>query len=247
VSDEGKPPTGERKHVRAPIQLSVSYRTTGAFLVAYTVNLSKGGIFVEAEPLAVGTEVHLKLAMPEEGPLDVVGVVTWVRPAGNPDGLPVGMGIMFSSMLDEKHGEVIDRVVSGFEGLEILLMGSTDRRALLSRYAASILSCETVEVDSRDTAATVLDEKVDLAIIDLDTSGPDGLEVVRLARAGSPPTPIIVLASEPDQQQWARDQGVDQVVRAPPTFNELQGAVISALSRATPTETVGPSTEIDLE
>ncbi len=236
--------TSDRRHVRAPLHLAVSYRTTGAFLVAYTVNLSKGGIFIEAEPLPVGTQVHLELEVPEAGRLDVAGVVAWVRDANNAGGLPVGMGIQFTSAIDLKHGEVIDRVVSEFEGLEILLMASSDRRALLARYAASILSCETVEVDSRWTAATVLAEGVDLAIVDLDTAGPEGQAVVMSARATTPPTPTIVTTTEPDVEQWAREQGVDQIVPAPPTFAQLQQAVITALSRATP---VPEADDVDVE
>ena len=47
--------TDDRRQPRLPIQLKVAYRTTGAFLVAYSVNLSKGGIFLETPtPLEVG-------------------------------------------------------------------------------------------------------------------------------------------------------------------------------------------------
>src|SRR5258706_9739851 len=113
----------DRHHLRLPTRLAVSYRPSGAFLVAYSINLSKGGIFIEAEPLPVGTDVHLALEVPDVGELDVDGVVAWVRDE-NSLGLPVGMGIQFSNGLDEKHGEAIDALVSTFEGLEILVMGS---------------------------------------------------------------------------------------------------------------------------
>jgi uncharacterized protein (TIGR02266 family) len=227
----------DRQHLRAPAHLSVSYRTSGAFLVAYTVNLSKGGIFIEAPPLEVGTEVSLALEVPEVGRLDVQGVVAWIREE-NSLGLPIGMGIQFSSGLDEKHGAAIDALVSTFEGLEILVMGSADRRALLARYVASILACETVEAETRSTAEIVLGEGIDLAIIDLDTSGTEGSDSLVVARATTPPTPVIALASSAEMQTWARAAGADQVVRSPPTFNELQAAVITALSRASPARAI---------
>ncbi|MSP63715.1 MAG: TIGR02266 family protein [Myxococcales bacterium] len=222
-----------RRSGRAPLKLAVNYRTRGAFLVAYSVNLSKGGVFIEAEPLPVGSDVRLSLTVPGVGALEVDGLVTWVREA-NSAGLPVGMGIHFRRGLDVEHGEAIDRLVSTFEGLEILVVGSADRRALLRRYAASILACDTVEGESLKTAAVVINDGVDLVIVDLDTSGGDGLEVVRMARGGAVPTPIIALAGDEETRDWARAMGVDQVVRDPPTFAELQQAVLAALSRPTP-------------
>src|SRR5687768_7700010 len=102
--------TPERRNLRVPIALEVSYRTAGAFLVSYSVNLSKGGIFIEtATPLPVGERVSLKFEVPGAGVLDVDGVVAWVRTA-NQDGMPDGMGVQFEA-LDGRYGAVIDEMV----------------------------------------------------------------------------------------------------------------------------------------
>jgi uncharacterized protein (TIGR02266 family) len=224
--------TADRRDFCAPLQVAVSYRTTGAFLVAYSVNLSKGGIFLEAQPLPIGTLVHLELEVPEAGKLDVHGQVAWVRESPAL-GLPVGMGIQFQGHLDERHGELIDRLVSTFEGLEILVMAAVERRPLLVRYVTSILSCETVEADAYSTAEVVLGENIDLAIVDLESTGEDGRRVIELTR-NAPATPLIALTNDPETAAWVLGLGADGVLRSPPAFAELQMAVILAVSRPMP-------------
>src|SRR5688572_25461880 len=105
--------SGDRRDPRLPISLRVQYRTQGAFLVAYSVNLSKGGIFLETQrPLEIGARVSLAFQVPGLGALEVEGIVAWVR-VGSADGLPDGMGVQFEA-LDEKHGGRIDEMVRGF-------------------------------------------------------------------------------------------------------------------------------------
>src|SRR5512147_1464382 len=97
----------DRRLPRLPISLEVAYRTAGAFLVSYSINLSKGGIFLEtSQPLPIGEHVSLGFNVPGVGPLEVDVVVAWVR-TGSPDGLPDGMGIQFDQ-LDQQYGDVID-------------------------------------------------------------------------------------------------------------------------------------------
>src|SRR3954468_21701252 len=122
--------TDPRRLPRLPIHLRVEYRTTGAFLVSYSINLSKGGIFIEtAAPLAIGENVSLALEVPRAGQLQVDGLVAWVR-KDSPDGLPDGMGVQFAR-LDERYGGVIDELVRTFVGLTVLVVAaSPDRLAL---------------------------------------------------------------------------------------------------------------------
>src|SRR5437588_2096300 len=135
----------DRRLPRLPISLEVAYRTAGAFLVSYSVNLSKGGIFLETQaPLWRGENVTLKFDVPGEGPLEVEGVVAWIR-QNDPSGLPNGMGIQFAE-LDARYGSVIDEMVRGFVGLTVLVVAaSPDRLALIGRYIRSIIACEIVE------------------------------------------------------------------------------------------------------
>ena len=71
----------DRVYDRVPLSLEVEYRTAGAFLVAYTSNLSKGGLFIDTDaPLGTGTELLLRFTIPGAGPIEVRGVAAWVRP-----------------------------------------------------------------------------------------------------------------------------------------------------------------------
>ena len=55
----------DRRQPRVPLKLEVEYRTTGAFLVSYSVNLSTGGIFIETnQPQPIGEQMMLKLVVP---------------------------------------------------------------------------------------------------------------------------------------------------------------------------------------
>src|SRR5207248_8267319 len=128
----------DRRLPRLPIKLEVEYRTAGAFLVSYSVNLSKGGIFIETgSPLPVGSQLSLQFEVPGAGALEVSGSVAWVRQGALETGLPDGMGIQFDN-LDERYGSVIDGLVRDFVGLTVLVVAaSPDRLALLARYVRS--------------------------------------------------------------------------------------------------------------
>lgn len=218
-----------RQHPRFPATLAVSYRTTGAFLIAYSVNLSKGGVFIEAPPLPMGTRVQLTIELPgAQVPVDAV--VNWVRSQPEP-GRPVGMGLEFSRNLDEALGGYIDALAGAFEGVEVLVLATMERRPLLVRYIQSVIDCDCIETDSTSTAGVVIGEGVDLVVVDMDTTGAGGMEVILLALAATPAPPVIVLAADDEAREWASKRGVDQVLSAPPAFADLQTAMIRALSR----------------
>ena len=72
--------------------MKVTYRSTGSFLVSYSLNLSKGGLFLESDaPLPVGTTLTLKLQIPgAQEEAVVTGRVAWVRDESL-SGKPTGM------------------------------------------------------------------------------------------------------------------------------------------------------------
>ncbi len=225
----------DRRQPRLPISLEVAYRTAGAFLVSYSINLSKGGIFLEtSQPLAVGEHVSLRFDVPGVGPLEVNGVVAWVR-TGSHDGLPDGMGIQFDE-LDARYGEVIDEMVRGFVGLTVLVVAaSPDRLQLLGRYVRSIIACEIVEATNASVAEVALEQGPDLVVVDLDLLPEMGLRCVRAAKeraaAQAHPTPVIVLAGDHRVRGAGKTSGADEALATPPSYHELQAAVIRMLSR----------------
>jgi uncharacterized protein (TIGR02266 family) len=225
----------DRRQPRLPISLEVAYRTAGAFLVSYSINLSKGGIFLEtAAPLQIGEHVSLKFDVPGVGPLEVDGTVAWVR-SGSHDGLPDGMGVQFNQ-LDQQYGEVIDEMVRGFVGLTVLVIAaSPDRLALIGRYVRSIITCEIIEATNASVAEVALDQGPDLVLVDLDLMPEMGLRCIRAAKeraaAQAHPTPVILLAGDPRVRGAGKTSGADEALATPPSYHELQAAVIRMLSR----------------
>ncbi len=225
----------DRREPRLPISLEVTYRTAGAFLVSYSVNLSKGGIFIEtSEPLPTGETMTLKFDVPGVGPLEVEGVVAWVR-TGDETGLPDGMGIQFDT-LDARYGNVIDEMVRSFVGLTVLVVAaSPDRLALLARYVRSIIACDIVEATNAAAADAALGDRPDLVVLDLDVHPEMGLRCVRSTRAHAAKqahaTPVIILAGDHRVRAAGKAAGADEALATPPSYHELQAAVIRTLSR----------------
>jgi type IV pilus assembly protein PilZ len=225
----------DRRQPRLPISLEVAYRTAGAFLVSYSINLSKGGIFLEtSQPLNVGEHVSLRFEVPGVGPLEVSGAVAWVR-AGSQDGLPDGMGIQFDQ-LDAQYGEIIDEMVRGFVGLTVLVIAaSPDRLALIGRYVRAIITCEIIEATNSSVAEVALEQGPDLVVVDLDLLPEMGLRCVRAAKeraaAQAHPTPVIGLAGDARVRAAGKTSGADEALATPPSYHELQAAVIRMLSR----------------
>jgi uncharacterized protein (TIGR02266 family) len=225
-----------RRTPRVPLKLEVEYRTTGAFLVAYSVNLSTGGMFLETEePQAAGTEITVKILIPGREPVEVKGVVAWARgpDSGQP---PFGMGIRFAGPADESLGQMIDRIVSGFRGLKVVVVApSSAVCSQLARTVRSMLSsANVVEASNSETAEAAMFDDADLAVIDLDDSGPEGLLALRLAKVrNGQPIPVIVVVAADDDKTRALELGADEVVANPPGFADFQVAVLRAIGKPT--------------
>jgi uncharacterized protein (TIGR02266 family) len=230
--------SAQRRDNRLPAKLAFSYRTQGAFLVAYSVNLSKGGIFLESsEALPIGTEVTLQLDVADAGQIELVGQVAWVR-QGSPDGLPDGMGIQLRE-LDERYGGMIDRMVEDFIGITVLVVaGTSDRLSLLGRYVRSIMTCEILEATNQSEADAGLAAGPDLVVLDVDRSNDFGVHTVESIKQADETRmlPVILLAGDLRARELAKQAGADEVLEAPPSFAALQAAVIRTLSRPSKVE-----------
>jgi len=236
--------TSQRKDSRLPAKLEVAYRTQGAFLVSYSVNLSKGGIFLESTtPLPIGTEVTLRMDVPQAGAFDLIGQVAWVRDA-SPDGLPAGMGIQLHG-LDERYGELIDRMVQDFMGLTVLVISeAAERLSLLARYVRSSMTCEILEATNVVEVDNALSSTPDLVVLDID-SGPGRrpsslglmtIESIKAQTVEGSATPVILLAGDLRTRELGKQAGADEVLEAPPSFAALQAAIVRTLSRPTKVE-----------
>jgi uncharacterized protein (TIGR02266 family) len=227
--------TDNRRNARVPIALELEYRSAGAFLVAYTTNLSKGGIFVDTTaPLPIGTVVSMRLRAPNMPPCELHGTVAWLRPESTGPGQPAGMGIVIDTAA-EQYGAVVDQIAFSFTGIQILLgTGEAAPRAILSRYLRSVLACRIIDFDFA-TRPEMLPDSIDLAVIDLDSSGPEGAQLIQTLRfdARTSTTPIIALGQLERDRMRAHQRGADEALTNPPLFAELQSAVIRCIAKPT--------------
>jgi uncharacterized protein (TIGR02266 family) len=222
----------EREHLRVPYAVEVEFRTASSFLVAYSVNLSRGGLFLETETdLPIGAEVGLKFAVPGAGALQLTGRIAWRRGHESPDG-PPGLGVEFEDLVAQLGG-TIDRLVGGYEGVSVLLLSAdrTDRNSLTRLVKSIINTAEVISAGDARVAETLLTGDVDLAIIDVDADPEGALAALRTAKLVQPPIPTLALASSKKLREHARAAGADEVAANPPPFSELQMLLVRALGR----------------
>jgi uncharacterized protein (TIGR02266 family) len=222
----------DREHVRIPYTVQVEFRTASSFLVAYSVNLSRGGLFLETDhEVDVGAPIALEMTVPSVGSVLLGGLVAWRRGRESADG-PPGLGIEFHDVAPQLGG-VIDRLISGYHGLSVLVLsGDRQDRTSLSRSIKSIMTtADVVQAADAKVAETLITSDVDLAVIDVDFDVDGGLAALRAAKAVNPPVPTLALASSRNLRDHARAAGADEVATNPPAFGELQLLLLRALGR----------------
>ena len=72
-----------------PYAVQVEFRTASSFLVAYSVNLSRGGLFLETDAdVPTGAPMTLDFAVPNAGTTSLNGIVAWRRGPRRPTTVP---------------------------------------------------------------------------------------------------------------------------------------------------------------
>jgi uncharacterized protein (TIGR02266 family) len=222
----------EREYDRIPYSVQVEFRTASSFLVAYSVNLSRGGMFIETDSeMPTGVLLTLDLQVPGAGLLHLIGLVAWRRGIDSPDG-PAGLGIEFQDVAPQL-GSTIDKLVSSFQGVQILLLsGDRQDRTTLARSIKSIIStAEVLQAADAALACTLLTNEIDVAIVDVDFDPEGALDTLRAAKLVSPRVPTIAIAANAKLREMARAAGADELAANPPPFAELQVVLVRALSK----------------
>lgn len=215
-----------------PYAVAVQFRSASSFLVAYSVNLSRGGLFLETHhDVAIGTPLELSFEVPGSGTVGLGGHVAWRRGPESPDG-PAGLGVEFAD-IGASLSAVIDHLVGGYQGLQVLIfaLDGKDRNSLTRMVKSIVSSAEIVVAADVRVAETLLTDDIDLAVIDIDSDPEGGLAAIRMAKALGAPVPAIALASTKRLRDHARAAGADELTGNPPAFEELQVAVVRGLSR----------------
>lgn len=216
-----------------PLSVQVEYRTASSFLVAYSVNISRGGLFLESEePPAVGSILNLELHVPgADAPVSVRGKVTWTRPPPGDAAGPPGFGVAFED-ITAQLGTVIDHLIAQFSGLTVVAMCPRERDCpAVARMIRSIISTADVVAapEARIAEALVADD-VDLLLLMADDDPEAALRI--LDTRGPPPRiPAIVLSSREEIRARALRAGADEVLGNPPAFSEFQRRFVRALGR----------------
>lgn len=222
----------EREHPRMPYAVQVEFRTASSFLVAYSVNLSRGGLFLETDvDVPAGSPMTLDFTVPNGGTTSLNGVVAWRRAPGEAEG-PPGIGVEFQDVAPQL-GTLIDRLVSGFRGVQVLLLsGDRQDRTSLARSIKSIIStAEITQAADSSVAGTVMTHEIDVAIVDVDFDLEGGLAILRAAKEQTPPVPTIALTSNTTYREQAIAAGADEILPNPPPFADLQVVLVRALGK----------------
>lgn len=224
--------TGRREHRRVRLALQVSYRSTGSFLVSYSVDMSQGGLFIETtRPREVGTELELWLAIPgAQQDVRLKGKVVWIR-RETQAGHPPGMGVKFQQV-EADCGQLIDQLVRHFSGLRGLVVSASSRtRGQLSRMIRAALM---IEIDDHRLDAPYItqgQDPYDLVIVDLGDGDEAALQLLEDILSVGEATAVVALSGHPSVRQRALESGVHAVIGSSPGQSELRGAVLRALGR----------------
>ncbi len=228
-----------RQFFRAPVSLAVHYRTKGSFLMSYSLNLSKGGLFLETpNKLPLGTKLHVSFTVPgATEPIELESQVVWVREETSEEGFPPGLGLRFNQ-LENSIGAVIDGLIQDFTGVRLMALGSDESSmSRLKRMLEHILSCEVIQETISHVLIAGLGSRIDMIFVDLDSSAKEGLKVITMARAqASSPLPAVALSRKLKMKAAAVEAGASAVLDNPPAYDELRRLTLDVLSKPCLTE-----------
>jgi uncharacterized protein (TIGR02266 family) len=228
-----------RDYERAPGRLQVEFRSPTALLVAYTVNLSRGGMFIQCgtDLPPEGAVLDLDITLPDRSVVELQGVVTWQRPDPNENG-PRGVGVQFDTLAEEL-GEIVDSLVVGYSSISILVLSkdARDRKTLLRMIKSVIGTAEVDFVDDFEGATSSITKSTDLVIVDADEARTAAANTVQLATSQHA-IPTIALAKEAENKEALKSAGAKEILSNPPSAAALRRAMLQLLS--TPTRVVTP-------
>jgi uncharacterized protein (TIGR02266 family) len=239
----------DREHSRMPYAVQVEFRTASSFLVAYSVNLSRGGLFLETDAeIPTGAMMTLDFSVPNAGTATLNGVVMWRRGIEQAAEGPPGIGIEFQDVAPHL-GALIDQLVVGFRGVQMLVLsGDRQDRTSLARSIKSIIStAEITQAADTNVADSVIAPEIDVVIVDIDFDFEGGLSIIRKAKSLNPPVPAVALTANAAHREQAIAAGADEVIGNPPPFAELQIVLVRALGKPLAIRQVQGSGGVDVD
>jgi uncharacterized protein (TIGR02266 family) len=216
-----------------PYAVQVEFRTASSFLVAYSMNLSRGGMFLETDAdIPTGALMTLDFNVPGAGVTSLNGAVAWRRSLDEASAGPPGIGVEFQDV-GPQIGALIDRLVTGFRGVHVLLLsGDRQDRTTLARNVKSIIStAEITQAADASVAETIVSGELDIALVDVDFDVDGALKTIKLAKFQTPAVPTVAITSNQANREAAVAAGADELLPNPPSFADLQVVLVRALAK----------------
>jgi uncharacterized protein (TIGR02266 family) len=243
----------ERAFPRVEGVFRVEYTTLDQLVVAYSADLSKGGMFLASENfLPVNATLTLTLELPSRGgEIAIKCRVVYVRDEASREktGKPVGMGLQFLDLDEQaltKIGQFIaEKSVAALDQergprakpLSVLVVDDdhSSREAAAKPFRDRGDSVRTA-TDGVDALAACLGDPPDVILSDVQMPRMDGWQLVRIVRSRPELAEVAMLfltrLRGEDERLRGYQLGVDDFVPKPSRPEELLARVERVVSRA---------------
>ncbi len=235
---------------RKPLHLQVEFESFDEFVSAYTLNVSRTGLFIPTDKfLPMGAVVSLDIALPEGGPkIRAIARVAYVLDHGKAreTGRIAGMGMEFLDVDGVPFAEQIARYLDDKAAGEqrrrkpratVLVVDDSDSQRMAAIQCLRAAGLEVLSAsDGLEGLGVAIRERPDLILSDVNMPRMDGWKLLRMIRArpNLASTPLIFLTTQADDGARLRGYrlGVDDFVSKPFQGAELVARVERVLSRA---------------
>lgn len=248
------------RDLRVTAQFHITFRTVDALVVAYSANLSRGGLFLKTDrAVPEGSVISLTVRLPDgDEELEVPCSVVFARDGS--DGQAAGMGLKFidpdASIQKRIEWFIINSTPDSSElrtQIRKLNLVIVDDDRFQSDVAASAFKArgDNVRVarDGLAGLALCLEEKPEVILTDVQMPRMDGWQMVRLIRArpALAKVPILFLTSLSSEQDRLVGYrlGVDDYLTKPHDPQDLVLRVDRAVLRAEQVGRAGNQAERD--
>ena len=237
---------------RRPLHLQVEFESFDEFVSAYTLNVSRTGLFIPTEKfLPMGAVVSLDIALPEGGPkIRAIARVAYVldaQKARETSRVP-GMGMEFldvegmpfadqiTSYLDDKVNSASDQRRRKPRATVLVIDDSDMQRTIAIQCLRSSGFEVLSAVDGLEGLGVAIRERPDVILSDVNMPRMDGWKLLRMIRArpNLATTPLIFLTTEADDVARLKGYrlGVDDFLGKPFQGAELVARVERVLNRS---------------
>jgi uncharacterized protein (TIGR02266 family) len=240
-----------REHPRFEGTYHVQFKTVDELVLAYTSDLSRGGMFVKTDQfLPINAVIQVKIELPEgAGEIPAICRVAFVRDrdAAAEQNLPMGMGVEFLDLTQEalqifEHFIIelsTDAMPAQKDIAHKLKLVVVDDDPAYLEHIAAIFRDRGDEVftavDGFEGLALCLKEMPDVIICDVQMPRMDGWQFLRMVRArpSLASTPVVFQTSETGDAERLRGYqlGVDDYVHKPFAPDELSARVDRLVQR----------------